>query len=366
MTRKRRRTEAISLSFLDIMSCGFGAVVLFFMIINATVSRNADTETAELMSETNRLEEQVLEGRKDMVKVRNILEEVEEERVRTEGEAERVQREIERIREELSEYEDTTLARIERIEKLRADIEQLEAEKKRLEAAAAEREAALGDQVRAFRGEGDRQYLTGLKVGGEHILVLVDASASMLDKKVVNVIRRRNMADEEKLRAAKWRQAIASVDWITTQFRPDAKFQIYTFNDTVEPVLDGSDGVWLDVGDGRKLAEAVRRLRITVPQGGTNLQGAYEVIRNMNPRPDNVFLLVDSLPTRGNKPPARRTISGPQRQALHAQAVREVPSGVPINIMLFPMEGDYAAPIEFWKLAYRTRGSFMSISKDWP
>ena len=366
MTRKRRRTEAISLSFLDIMSCGFGAVVLFFMIINATVSRNADTETAELMSETNRLEEEVLEGRKDMVKVRNVLEEVEEERIRTEGEAERVQREIERIREELSVYEDTTLARIERIEKLRSDIEQLEAEKKRLEAAAAEREAALGDQVRAFRGEGDRQYLTGLKVGGDRILVLVDASASMLDKKVVNVIRRRNMGDEEKLRAAKWRQAVASVDWITTQFRPDAKFQVYTFNDSAEPVLDGSDGVWLDVGDGLKVAEAVRRLRITVPQGGTNLQAAYEVISRMNPRPDNVFLLVDSLPTRGNKPPARRTISGPQRQALHAQAVREVPSGVPINIMLFPMEGDYAAPIEFWKLAYRTRGSFMSISKDWP
>jgi len=318
------------------------------------------------MSETNRLEEQVLEGRKDMVKVRNVLEEVEEERVRTEGEAERVQREIERIREELSEYEDSTLARIERIEKLRSDIEQLEAEKKRLEAAAAEREAALGDQVRAFRGEGDRQYLTGLKVGGDRILVLVDASASMLDKKVVNVIRRRNMADEEKLRAAKWRQAIASVDWVTTQFRPDAKFQIYTFNEAAEPVLDGSDGVWLEVGDGLKLGEAIRRLRITVPQGGTNLQAAYEVIGKMSPRPDNVFLLVDSLPTRGNRPPARRTISGPQRQALHARAVREVPSGVPINIMLFPMEGDYAAPIEFWKLAYRTRGSFMSISKDWP
>jgi hypothetical protein len=365
MARKQRRAEAISLSFLDIMSCGFGAVVLFFMIINATVSRRADTEAAELMSETTRLEREVLEGRKDMVKVRNTLEQIEEERVRTEGEAERIQERIQRIQEELAQYNDTTLARIERIEKLRSDIEQLEAEKKRLEAAAAE-EAALGDNVRAFRGEGDRQYLTGLKVGGDRVLVLVDASASMLDKKVVNVLRRRNMADEDKLRAAKWRQAIASVDWITTQFRPDAQFQIYTFNDTAEPVIDGSKGVWLDVGDGRKLAEALRRLRITIPQGGTNLQGAYQVISQLKPRPDNVFLLVDSLPTRGNKPPARQTISGIQRQALHGQAAREVPSGIPINVMLFPMEGDYAAPIEFWKLAYRTRGSFMSISKDWP
>ncbi len=366
MARKNRSSQAISLSFLDIMSCGFGAVVLFFMIINATVSRNTDAETAELMSETTRLELEVLEGRKDMVKVRNVLEDLEEERVRTEGEAERLQAMIQRMREELAEYDETTLAKIERIEKLRADIRQLEADKKRLEAAAAEAEAELGQNVRAFRGEGDRQYLTGLKVGGDRVLVLVDASASMLDKKVVNVIRRRNMSDEEKLRSAKWRQAIASVDWIAAQLRPNSKFQVYTFNDSAEPVLDGSDGVWLDVGDGLKLGEAIRRLRITVPQGGTNLQGAYQVIRQMNPRPDNVFLLVDSLPTRNNKPPARRTISGPQRQALHAQAAREVPSGIPVNIMLFPMEGDYAAPIEFWKLAYRTRGSFMSISKDWP
>ena len=43
-------------------------------------------------------------------------------------------------------------------------------------------------------GSGDRQYLTGLKVGGERILVLVDVSASMMDESVVNVIRLRGAA----------------------------------------------------------------------------------------------------------------------------------------------------------------------------
>ena len=93
--------------------------------------------------------------------------------------------------------------------------------------------------MRTFTGEGDRQYLTGLKVGGERILVLVDASASMLDRKIVNVIRRRNMSNDVKLRSQKWRQAVASVDWLSAQFPPDSKFQIYTFNTEPQPVLQG-------------------------------------------------------------------------------------------------------------------------------
>jgi hypothetical protein len=30
------------------------------------------------------------------------------------------------------------------------------------------------------------------------------------------------------------------------------------------------------------------------------------------------------------------------------------------------MEGDPMAASEFWKLAITSRGSFMSLSKDWP
>ena len=84
------------------------------------------------------------------------------------------------------------------------------------------------------------------------------------------------------------------------------------------------------------------------------------------PRPDNVFLLVDGLPTQGEQPSSRRTVSGQERQRLHDRAVREIPSGIPINVLLYPMEGDYGAPLAYWMLAYRSGGSFMSVSKDWP
>ena len=223
-----------------------------------------------------------------------------------------------------------------------------------------------GDKVRNYTGEGDRQYLTGLKVGGERILILVDTSASMLDRKIINILRRRNMSDDLKLRSLKWRQAISSVDWLTAQFPQTSKFQIYTFNNTTQSIIDGSNGDWIEVGNGDQLEKALKNLRRTIPQEGTNLKDAFSVINELNPRPDNVILLIDSLPTMNQSSTERGMITGQERLNLYYEAETEIPSGIPMNILLYPMEGDYNAAIAYWLLAYRTGGSFMSISKDWP
>jgi hypothetical protein len=364
MARKRRDNQIISMSFLDIMSCGFGAVVLFFMIINSQVVRTTEAPPDELVGETTRLEFEVLEARKDLVLARNTIEELDDEQARASSRIAQITALIEKLKIELAKHDQETLAKIERVEKLQSDIERLEEERKRLLAAEQARES--GSKVRSFTGEGDRQYLTGLKVGGERILVLVDSSASMLDRRIINIIRRRNMSDDVKLRSMKWRQAVSSVDWLSAQFPPKSKFQIYTFNTTAKPVLNGSDGVWLEVGDGKQLDEAIRVLRRTVPENGTNMLDAYRVINSLNPKPDNVILLVDGLPTMNAAKTDRGMVTGQERLRFHYEAEREIPRGVPVNVLLYPMEGDYNASIAYWLLAYRTGGSFMSISKDWP
>ena len=364
MARKRRQGQIISMSFLDIMSCGFGAVVLFFMIINSQVVRTTDAPPQELVGETTRLEFEVLEARKNLVLAKNTMEELEEERANAQSKIAQITALIEKLKIELAKHDKETLAKIEHIEKLQSDIERLEEQKKRLLAEEAQR--ASGENVRRFTGEGDRQYLTGLKVGGQRILVLVDTSASMLDRRIINIIRRRNMSDAVKLRSMKWRQAVASVDWLSAQFPPESKFQVYTFNTSAKPVLKGSDGIWLEVGDGKQLDEAIRILRRTVPQGGTNMYDAYGVIKQLNPRPDNVILLVDSLPTMNAPETDRGMVTGQERLRFHYEAETQIPSGIPVNVLLYPMEGDYNAAIAYWLTAYRTGGSFMSISKDWP
>ena len=364
MARKRRPFEVFSMSFLDCMSCGFGAVILFFMIINAQV-RETTEQPSELMSETRKLEVEILEGRKNLVLARNTLEDLEEEKDTAEGQIAQIIALIEQLRAELAEYDQETLAEIERIEQLQTDIETLEEEVKRLLALAEDQEQD-GNKLREFKGEGDRQYLTGLKLGGQRTLVLVDRSASMLDDTIVNIIRRRNMSNEDKLQAVKWRQAVASVDWLTAQFQPGSKFQIYMYNTEAVPVIKGSDGVWLNADDSTQLDEAVRVLRKTTPENGTNMRAAYEVAASLTPYPDNIILIADGLPTMEDPTDTRRTVSGRERTNMHFRAIRELPSGVPVNVFLYPLEGDYEAPILYWLLAFRSGGSFISVSRDWP
>ena len=361
----RRRVNVLSLSFLDAMTCGFGAVVLFFMIINSSYGKQSGKLTGQLQGEVDLLEDEVLEGYQNLVEIRNSLREIERERVVTAGLSRRLIETLEEIRVELATYEQSTIAETEHLNRLKADLRSLEEDVKRLSASAPSEETP-GDRLRTFVGDGDRQYLTGLKVGGKRILFLVDASASMLGDTIVNIVRRRNLPDAVKIRADKWQQTLATVDWLTTQIPRDSSFQIYTFNTQPASVMPGTDGTWLDGGDRQQLDESVQRLRGVVPQGGTNLYHALQSIGALRPAPDNILLLVDGLPTQGRRPSRRATISGDDRVRLFNDAVKELRSHIPINVILFPMEGDPMASSAYWKLALASSGSFMTPSKNWP
>jgi hypothetical protein len=168
------------------------------------------------------------------------------------------------------------------------------------------------------------------------------------------------------LQAPKWKQAVATIDWLTTQLPPTSKFQVYTFNETAAPLLPGTRGTWLNAGDVTQLNQAVEHMHKFVPQRGTSLINAFKALKEMNPAPDNIFLLTDSLPTMGTEKPWRKRVSGKKRLGYFNDAVKALPPKVPVNIILYPMEGDPAAAVSFWKLAKDSRGSFFCPSKDWP
>ena len=362
---RRRSLNVFSLSFLDAMTCGFGAVVLLYMVINAATGLRTDRLTGQLKAEADRLDVEVLEGHRNLVELRNSLREVERQEVVSRGLSARLIETIKELEIELATYEETTLARQEHINKLMADLKALEESNRRL-SASVPREEDGGDKVRSFVGDGDRQYLTGLKVGGQRVLILVDASASMLGENLVNIIRRRNLPPERRVLSDKWQHALASVDWLTTQIPATSQFQIYTFNETTRAVVPDSKGQWLDASDPTVLDDAVEKLRAVIPEKGTSLLEAFRSIDTLVPVPDNVILLTDGLPTRGKSPPKGTTITARQRLKLFDQAYDVVPRGVPMNVLLYPMEGDPRAASSFWQLAMATRGSFMSLSEDWP
>jgi hypothetical protein len=360
----RRKTEVFGLSFLDCICCGFGATILIYMVLNSGAKDRADKELGPLKAETDKLEQQVLEGQANLVELRNTFEQIRQQTATAQGLSTRLIDVVHQSRDELATFEKDTIAQREHLNKLQADLKSLEEGAKRLSGGIKSREVP-GDKVRSFVGDGDRQYLTGLKVGGKRILFLVDASASMLADTIVNAVRRRYLPEADRVRADKWRKAVRGVDWLTTQVPRDAQFQLYVFNTKARPILPGTDGTWLAARDG-KMDQAVANLRGTAPEGGTSLQAAFAAAAAMSPPPDNILLLTDGLPTQGLTAPAGRTVSGKERLRLFDRAMRELPRGVPVNILLYPMEGDPMAAPAFWKLAIATRGSFMTPSKDWP
>jgi hypothetical protein len=362
---KRRKINVFSLSFLDCICCGLGAVILLFVILNAKSAARRDEVTSNLRAEVSRMQEEVLEGKKELVQARNAIQKTLADLVKTEGLSRRVIKILKEKNIELAYLQDDTLSSKAHVNRLKSDLKSKEEALKRLEGGSQAREE-YGSKLRHFAGQGDRQYLTDLKMGGSRIFILVDASASMLDETIVGIIRRRNLSEAQKLKSAKWRQAVATIDWLTTQIPSTSKFQVYTFNETAKPLIAETQGSWLNGGDVEKLNATVDRLRRVVPEKGTSLENAFSAIRTMKPLPDNIFLLVDSLPTMGTSKPWKNRVSGKKRLRLFNDAVRLLPSRVPVNIILYPMEGDPMAASAFWHLAGVTNGSFFCPARDWP
>ena len=69
----RKQMNVFSLSFLDAMTCGFGAVILFFMIINANIDLRREETLDDLASEVDRMELKVLTGRRNLVEMKEDL-----------------------------------------------------------------------------------------------------------------------------------------------------------------------------------------------------------------------------------------------------------------------------------------------------
>lgn len=366
MARRQRSFSAFNLSFLDIMSCGFGAVILFFMIISAQIAIEQDQELAEETAEIERLEARVAAEARQLQQVRNELSSTLQERAAVSAEADELARAVREAEDRVEQTRSSVASRRETLRQLQADLRRLSEETERLREEALTQEQA-GEQIRALSGDGNRAYLTGMRMGGQRVLILLDVSTSMLDDTLVNVIRRRNLPFERKTSGRKWQRALATIDWITAQIPPESRFQVYLFDEQARPLIEGTEGRWLSASDSAgELDEALEMLRQTEPGGGNSLHAAFQVIRELSPRSDNVYLITDSLPTVGDRAPRRSVISGRERLRLLQLAQRQLPTNVPINVLLFPLEGDPRAAPAFWELTLLTGGTFMSPTEDWP
>ena len=360
-----RVAHVFSLSFLDIMSCGFGAVILIYIIINHATEITSQEVNAQWLAEIRKVEEQVRYEMENLVTLRNTVREREDDITTTQALAAGLMEAIKTFKEKLANLTREDAGRTETIEQLKSELKKLETETANLKDSLAADEST-GTDLRKLLGDGNRQFLTGMRVGGEHILILLDASASMLDKTIVNAIRRRNLPDEQKILSEKWQRALRTVEWIIANMPADAGFQVFSFNALATPAVQGTESEWfsaLDTADSDKVMNGVKAL---VPEGGTSLHRAFTLARNLEPQPDNIFLIVDSLPTMAMAKPRKSVIDSNDRFDLFRESLKLLPLGSPVNVILFPMEGDPRAADAYWRLAQITGGSFLSPPEDWP
>lgn len=359
---KRKPLNVFSVSFLDCITCALGAIILLFVIINARSAARQDALAADLRRAALQRRQAVEDQRRHRAELRAELSAA---RGRLDAERRLAERTGELLRAQKSDaaaVDQDALAAKAAVNALKSDVKILDAEVRRLKAAV-QAAPERGSQLRAFPGQGDRQYLTDLKMGGERILILVDASASMLDETILGAIRRRYQSEVQKRRAPKWRRAVETVAWLTAHLPANSRFQVAAFNETAH--LLAGEG-WLSTTDPSHLDRTAAAMRALTPEKGTCLIKAFEFIENLAPPPDNIFLLIDSLPTLGTGKPWGKRVSGAKRLSLFQEARKVLPEGVPVNVILYPMEGDPMAADAYWRLSKRTQGAFLCPSPDWP
>jgi hypothetical protein len=354
MVRKRRKSEGFNLAFLDIMSCGLGAVVLVFMLVKHNVG-NAPIETDLLNADVQRLELQQQELQQTLVKLENV----------SRAEEEKVSRLLAKralLEQNLSQKE--------------LSIEQKKTQLAALKKDLSTRPIAQTEDLAEDDRGGEEKYLMGLRVEGRRIAVLLDSSASMTDEALLDIIKRKNGSAAQKKMGPKWLRTRKTVRWILARAPKTSEVMVISYNASVKTLAGNT---WTRIDNSGVLQAIYRELDGLVPEGATNLQKGLQAVAEFGAT--DLYLITDGLPTVGESRYASLNpfascgsllgkssiISGECRVRLFRQTIKDSsPSGLKVNVILLPIEGDPDAVNEYWAWAAQSGGLAISPAVNWP
>ncbi|MEM1111468.1 MAG: VWA domain-containing protein [Pseudomonadota bacterium] len=164
MARERRGPEEFSLSFLDVICCGFGAVILLLMITKTVEPQIIEASTVNLEGKVAELTEQVFEIR---------------------GETTILNRDLNAKHEQLSEHEEriAILRGLLASAKSRHDSIQIQKNSNSVvEQELAIARQSLTDEMRRLLGDqyqSKNNLIGGIPVDSEYIIFIIDTSGSM-------------------------------------------------------------------------------------------------------------------------------------------------------------------------------------------
>lgn len=350
---KRRETEVFSLAFLDCICCGFGAVILVFIL---TVSQKTTVDKSDVDAARDKLrkaQQEVTMSQADLDRLAKVLA--------------AAQLELQDINAKSTQDQ---LKLTDRKRELLLMLQQTGALKDALHTLLGEKKALPTEDVAPpvpIPNVDRRQYLTGVKLQGEFVVFVVRTSGSMLDDTIDAAAARLEDSDDKKREAPKWQRVIQSLEWMLASLDPETHFQILFFNEETTPIIPTRGEEWFSTKDRKIMTEVITRLHAVVPKGGANLERAFTAIRFLPRLPDSIVLITDGLPTRSDSLPMEGAVEEGHRIRFFEIATKQLPPRIPVSTILYPMlSGDPGAPGLYWELANATRGALVSPSKSWP
>lgn len=340
--RPNRAISTSSLAFIDVMSCGLGAVILLFILLDFNrPSDDVITPDAPVINE-DEANSRMAQRRAELIQA-----------------AEREKNKIQDLVSAVSAAMIDGSEKAAQLELISRAPEPKPPENMNLD--------------RPASGE-----LIGMQVKGSRILIAFDTSASMSNENLIDIIVGMSDPSGKRLGSGKkWLQAKRTLLWVIKNAPRNSQIQVLAYSDSVKPLIRG----WVSPKDG--LIKVRRELKTRFPKGGTSLGVMLEYIEEKSLAPDSIYLITDGLPTISGKKNSglkgfkecfklgsskNAYIDGKCRKAMFVGAIKrfQKTSTSVVNVILLPLEGDpKAAPLYFgW--ANFTKGMLFSPARGWP
>jgi hypothetical protein len=344
----KRKTESSTLAFLDIISCGLGAVILIFLIIKHNVdigSEQTDVLKAELTAleqEAERLASEAEKLKRQNADIEQTGKSLEDQLVNSDG--------------KLAALKQQNVSKEKRNKVAEGEIEKIEVE-------------IPVDRVE-LTGVGQANYIVGMKVEGDRIAILIDHSTSMTYPTLEQAVLAKFDSQSQRQTAPKWQRTIRVAKWLLARIPEQSQYTVIGFNNQASFL--SLQNTWVSASNTADIAATIGTISALSPSNGTNLRAGIEKALKLSPKPTSIYIVTDGLPTNGDVSCAKKSSVTPQcRRALMADISKTLAStfprgSVPINTILLPMTGDPDAQALFWGWANASKGTVLSPTKSWP
>ena len=355
--KKKKRNNDFSLSFLDIMACGLGGVIIIFLLL--------DNKPNSIITESNTNNEILIEE----------IESLSNSNLELSTANQQLELNIENEKNKLSIIDKQNETLEKKIKDIDKTSEEINIEVSQLKGKISKMPQEIIEDPISNDELFEENYIEGLTIVGKKICILLDSSSSMTDEKLLEIIKRKNLSDDEKKKGPKWKRSLDIVKWILARAPKESNIAVIRFSETAKYIAKES----FQTKNKNDLKTIFLGLNNIIPNGPTNLLSA--LIQAAKFKPTNIYLITDGLPTFGGERfkslnpfnkcdsiiGSSNKISGDCRVKLFNQSIKYVSNnGAKVDIILLPVEGDPQASPEMWKWASDTGGILISPAKNWP